>query len=327
MYLRIALFFFSSMAAAHPVGCIVKDFEDTTRARKLSTEICFPASNRQGGWDRPVGAFKRNSKIAAPILNPRGRYPLMVISHGTGGHAGSLAWFSEHFASLGYVVVTPHHPGSTFGDLVPEQLYRTWNRPLDIKFVLDELEKTDSIQGWYDPKRIVMAGFSMGGYTTLAMAGARFSIKRYDDYCARTKNATEDCQMIAKVDRSTIMETHDDESFHDPRIQAFFSMSPYGGPGMEVRSLNDLQVPIYLFALTHDEVLNVAPNARYIFTQLGPGTEMSELDVGTHYALLGECTKEGFEWVPELCKDTPKGVRPTIHRLVLARARAFFRSR
>lgn len=312
------------VASAHPVSCVMREFTDPARGRTLPTEICYPTGAPTEGVARPAGAFQRTSTLAAPLLKSRDPYPLLVISHGTGGHAGSLAWFTEYFAARGFVVVIPHHPGTTFQDLVPEQLYRTWNRPLDIAFILNELERTEPVRHWYDPKRIVMAGFSMGGYTTLAMAGARFSIRRYDEFCARTANRSEDCRMIEKVDRTQFTDTHDDENFHDPRLRAFFAMSPYGGPGMDLPSLAAVKAPVYLFALTHDEVLSIRQNTKFIYPFL-PTAQMSEIHSGTHYALLGECTKLGLEWVPELCRDNPAGVRPTIHAFARERAESFFR--
>ena len=50
------------------------------------------------------------------------------------------------------------------------------DRPLDISFTLDELERLTAVGGAYqgrlDLNRVGMIGHSLGGYTTLAIAGA-----------------------------------------------------------------------------------------------------------------------------------------------------------
>jgi predicted dienelactone hydrolase len=46
----------------------------------------------------------------------RGRFPVVLLSHGLGGHTGTLAWLSAGLARRGVIVVAVNHPHSTTRD-------------------------------------------------------------------------------------------------------------------------------------------------------------------------------------------------------------------
>ncbi|WP_274911340.1 alpha/beta hydrolase family protein [Streptomyces sp. WZ-12] len=114
-----------------------------------------------------------------------GRYPLVVLSPGFGLPRTTLTLLAEDLASHGYVVATVDHayeavgtsfPGGrtltcTACDTVkPDQLgIVTASRAKDLSFVIDELTGRHPAwkYGWLiDPRRIGMAGHSIGGDST-----------------------------------------------------------------------------------------------------------------------------------------------------------------
>ena len=94
-------------------------------------------------------------------------YPTIVHIHG--GPVGQYAWgysFSTQFyAANGYVVVEPNPRGSTgFGEAYIRAIYRTWGIT-DYDDVIASVDYAIE-QGFADPDRLAVTGYSYGGYMT-----------------------------------------------------------------------------------------------------------------------------------------------------------------
>lgn len=121
-------------------------------------------------------------------------YPLVVFSHGFGTPAHTYAHLIEHYASYGFVVIAPEHHETfewTFADLPRSSI----ERPRDITQVLDYAEiltaADGSMAGVIDMERVAVAGHSYGGYTALAVAGARYDLEAFNARCATVDPALE----------------------------------------------------------------------------------------------------------------------------------------
>lgn len=94
--------------------------------------------------------------------------PLVVVSHGTGGSGSEMEWLVSPLYEAGFRVVALDHHGNNFVDgYEPEGFLHVWERPRDISFALDALAREQPLGP------VGVAGFSMGGYTAAALAGAR----------------------------------------------------------------------------------------------------------------------------------------------------------
>lgn len=101
-----------------------------------------------------------------------GRFPLVVISHGSGGTPLTHRNLALHLAREGFVVVLPEHPGNNRNDnalagaaTILEQ------RPRDVRDAIAWAASDDGLGEAVDLGRIALAGHSLGGYTALALAG------------------------------------------------------------------------------------------------------------------------------------------------------------
>jgi predicted dienelactone hydrolase len=110
---------------------------------------------------------------------------LVILSHGFSLGRTGYAWLAEHLASHGFVVVAPQHY-----ELVDETLSDFWRasitRPQEIHVVLDYVEAQSAdgeFAGLIDTERVAVVGHSYGGYTALAMAGARIDIDGMTSLC------------------------------------------------------------------------------------------------------------------------------------------------
>lgn len=138
---------------------------------------------------------KRNREVPIKIYFPKeatNTAPVIVLSHGLGGSRDGYEYLGRHWASHGYVSVHLQHLGSDDsawkGQANPMQsmkaaildIRNSVNRPLDVTFVVDELERLNKSEakwkGKFDLKRLGMAGHSFGAYTTLAIGGQQFMV-------------------------------------------------------------------------------------------------------------------------------------------------------
>jgi predicted dienelactone hydrolase len=138
---------------------------------------------------------KRDRDVPVKIYSPRtgsGPFPVILFSHGLGGSRDGYEYLGEYWASHGYVSVHLQHLGSDdavwrdAGLLKAKRAMQksaanpqnAINRPLDISFAIDELERLNrDASPWrhrLDLDRIGVAGHSFGAFTALASAGQRF---------------------------------------------------------------------------------------------------------------------------------------------------------
>lgn len=111
-----------------------------------------------------------------------GPYPLIVFSHGFRNFAAGFAQTMENIASKGYVVVAIEHRDGEPSAVQPMALvfsYTVVTRAADQRFVIAELTARaaagdNPLAGLYDPDRIGLMGYSMGGFGALLTLGAGF---------------------------------------------------------------------------------------------------------------------------------------------------------
>ncbi|MDP1013597.1 hypothetical protein Q6293_28055, partial [Klebsiella pneumoniae] len=73
----------------------------------------------------------------APIAPSHAQYPLLLLSHGTGGTASSLDWMAAALSANGYIVAGVNHPGNTaLEPLTREGFMLWWERATDVSEVL-----------------------------------------------------------------------------------------------------------------------------------------------------------------------------------------------
>ena len=127
-------------------------------------------------------------KIYYPDV-PRGKFPVIVFSHGLGGSREGYGYLGQFWASNGYVCVHLQHIGSdtsVWSDVPADKrmaalgeaaasITNFLNRAKDVKFALDQLEqlnKEDPVfKSRLDLDHILMAGHYFGANTTLTAIG------------------------------------------------------------------------------------------------------------------------------------------------------------
>ena len=113
------------------------------RGSDLAVTVWYPAD--AGGTPVTLGesAFfvGTDAMLEAPIS--RGRYPLILLSHGAGlgGTPQAMSWIATPLAKQGFIVVAPTHPGNAGANRSAAETMKLWLRPADITATLDAIEK------------------------------------------------------------------------------------------------------------------------------------------------------------------------------------------
>lgn len=132
----------------------------------------------------------RSRQVPVKIYYPaagKGPFPVVLFSHGLGRSREDCAYLGTHWASRGYVSVYVEHLGSDEamwrGKRQPMKLLKEAyenpstmrNRPLDMKFALDQLvqlkRNRDPLAMRMDLERVGAAGYDLGAETALSLAG------------------------------------------------------------------------------------------------------------------------------------------------------------
>jgi predicted dienelactone hydrolase len=337
----------SSDRSSGPVGFATRKFVPAgdynwrgARTHALITSIWYPAvpgtpmkPQILGPPEAPLfigGDWAEGAKPAP------GKHPLIMLSHGTGGTADSLAWLARALAARGFIVAGPNHPGNTaLEPYTAEGFLLWWERARDLTSMLDALLEDAGLAPSIDVKRVGVAGFSLGGYTAFVLAGARTDPQRLLDYCA-TPNA-EGCgdppefpnlfarwkEMRAKDARFQALEGRAAQSRADERVRAAFAIAPAIAQTFVPDSLKNVRVPIEIVVGAADTLAPPTTNAQYLAS--ATGGKLTVLPGGVaHYTFLARCTDQGRRELPDLCSDAPGVDRRAIHEQAAKLATSFF---
>jgi predicted dienelactone hydrolase len=190
----------------HPVGTV--SLHLVGRGRDMMASLWYPAQNVRrhpvAPWltPTPLRALLTSAGLdpdaaagpltagheGAPALRAAGRRPVVVFSHGAGGHRSEATVVVQELASHGYVVVTVDHPYDSYSEFpdgrttVPDDdvSVTPWDHARDIRFVLDRVEDLAAgrnpdarrhplpagLCASIDPHRIGMFGWSKGATAT-----------------------------------------------------------------------------------------------------------------------------------------------------------------
>ncbi len=171
-----------------------------------------------------------------------GPFPVILFSHGVGGEPAAYAALLRSWASHGYVVIAPSHPGSdakifvALGrparrlDQALEDPKNWLDRPKDISFLIDSLpaleQREPQLHGKLDLARIGVGGHSFGASTTAVIAGVPI----------------------------TLPNQNEPTTLRDPRPKAFVLLSPtrYGDRGFRAAGWQAMTRPLLAMTGTRD---------------------------------------------------------------------------
>lgn len=307
---------------AFAVGQTSMMLEDTERKRPLKTEIWYPTHDTSKVNITAEYPFKlpRTSMDADPAP---GRFPLILLSHGTGGNRISQMWLAAELVGNGFIVASVDHYGNTLDNKIPENFVKIWDRPQDLSFLLDQLLNHASWSSSIDQNKIGMAGFSLGGYTGIALAGAQTNLELLQQF-AGTKEGESEFTIPELGDIRPFLTTElIDEGnrfisdLKDERISAFAVMAPALGAAFgSSDQFQAINKPILIIGAESDKRTPVESNARH-YHSLIKHSQYIELngEIG-HYIFMNEAKSWLQRDAPRIFKDSEGLNRQEIHRKV-----------
>jgi predicted dienelactone hydrolase len=242
------------------------------------------------------------------------------MSHGAGGNAGQFGWIASELAQSGFVVVLPNHPGTTTGNASAEAAVRVWERPADVSAVLDEITNDPEAYPYIDPDHISVLGFSAGGYTAMAVAGARVAPDLLQRFCDTTDHGMSDCAFLAHfgIDLHEIDLSPAAQDLTDPRIKAAVVVDPGIVSTMTPDSLSGIDIPMLILNLGEEDTVPAGVYARPA-SEIIPSASYAIVPDAIHFSFLAQCKEKGAAILENegeldpLCDDAGGRPRSDIH--------------
>ncbi|MFT4036899.1 MAG: hypothetical protein QM692_01865 [Thermomicrobiales bacterium] len=213
--------------------------------------VCYPTAEPE--HMRQIGPYAISAAWdAAPAP---GRYPLTLLSHGSGSAPLVLRDLALQLARAGFVVAMPVHPGDNRDDRSQQGTLQTLrDRPRQLQQALEAVLADPALSTAVLPERVAVIGHSLGAYTALALAGGE----------PRTLPAV---WPDGPSDPIPVA--------HDARVSALVLLAPaavwYHAPG----SLDAVRAPVLLLAGELDELAPPAHHADLLAARLPATTPLT----------------------------------------------------
>jgi predicted dienelactone hydrolase len=328
----------ATIAAAQATDVGVANFTFNAAHRDVPVQalVWYPAT--LGGIPESVGdnAVFRGTMAKRGAKPEVGKHALIIFSHGAGGNAANLGWLSARLAEEGYIVVAPNHPGSTSGDSIPETNIKGWERPQDMSALLDALAASPGWASRIAAQEIVSMGFSIGGYTALALGGARVHAEALARYCDTVPTAM-DCVWYdhgndfinGHVDLHAVDAATFDASYADDRVAKVVAIDPGFAQAFDAASLAAMKRPTLILNLGNSETVPAGVEGKHLATDI-PGSTYNTVDGANHFTFLGLC--KTFGWIPlmfegddPVCTEVSDRRRADMHDEIAAKIIVFLK--
>lgn len=322
--------FLPYLVAAQHIGERTLHFNDTLRKRPLTTEVWYPIADVPKE-SKDFQPFVREQTTRDASIAGK-KYPLVMISHGTGGGRLTLEWLADVLVHHGFIVAAVDHWGNTFDNKIAIDFVTPWERPQDISFVLSGLLNDPVFGPAIDRTRIGAAGFSIGGYTVIELAGGRLNYQALKDYTntpggKKEINIPEFPGLMAVLKSGKVDESYakSPESLKDSRIKAFFAICPAIGQGFVKESqFSDVNNPLYIVGAESDSIAPYRTNALQYHKLIPKSQYLLVRGKVGHYVFLNEAAEPVKKNAPTYFADDPSVDRHAVHQQIAELAAEFF---
>lgn len=244
--------------------------------------------------------------------------PLVIIVQGFGAPPDTYGYVAQQLASHGYAVASIEHLGTNLAERLafPNSELSGWitptefvSRPLDVTHLLDKLEDLVADDSQWAAKlnleQVGIFGYSFGGYSALAVAGAQINQTRLAAECSQ-ENLNTVLSFYFQCQAQYLPPLN--FKVRDPRIKAVFSVYPLTNPIFGREGMSKIDIPTMIFAGSQDVTVPPVQNQIHPFLWLEtPDKYLALLDPGTHFTTV-KVEDRGIEGIPSV--DNQKQPEP-----------------
>ncbi|NWB27914.1 alpha/beta hydrolase family protein [Pseudomonas gingeri] len=303
----------------HPIGFQTSTLPDAHNERPLEMAVWYPgATTATPQLVRDDAVFV--GALAVPDAPPAaGEHPLVVLSHGFGGNWGNQVWLASALAHQGYIVAAVNHPGTTSKDRSAKAAAQLWQRPADLSRAIDAVLAKPEQFGVVAKGRIAMVGHSLGGWTALEIAGARFDPEHFAQDC-QVHSQLGGCSAYLKMNPASTPASKAQlaADLRDKRVTAVVSLDLGLSRGMTDASLAALPVPVLVIAggVPSEDMSPQLESADLVKRLPQATTRYVEISDATHFSFMSVCKPGAIELIEKaspgdgiICRDGD-GARP-----------------
>ncbi len=218
---------------------IIKHY-DTSRQRRFTTKLYLPDSS--------------STKI-----------PVIIVANGMGLNQDFMDFLANHLASHGFAVGVPEAIDSNDVRQLDFFLGRKpvaagnfdaseyINRPLDITYVLNELDRLNStkFQNRLNVQQVGIASYSFGAVSALSLAGAKFDFAQLQQDC-ESQSKLLNLSLFYQCRALELPDSQRNLDFRDSRITSLFMFVPMGQSLFGSKNLQAINVPTYWNSTARD---------------------------------------------------------------------------
>lgn len=294
-----------AFADENPIGFQSSTLPDPHNGRALEMVVWYPSTTTatpQLIADNAVFVGASAVRDAPPTA---GEHPLVVLSHGYRGNWSNQIWLASSLAQKGYIVAAINHPGSTTHDRSPQAAAQLWLRPVDLRRAIDSVTTQPEKFGRVTNGQIAAVGHSLGGWTALEIAGARFDPERFAQDC-KAHPQLSGCTVYEKMNPAGTSEAMAAlaADWRDKRVTAVVTLDLGLSRGMTDESLAALPVPALVIAAgVPSRELPAELESANLAKRLSPTTShYVEISDASHFSFMSMC-KPGAQGMLE--KEVP----------------------
>jgi predicted dienelactone hydrolase len=252
------------------------------------------------------------------LSSAKGARPVIIISHGLGEDRETYRYLAEHWASYGFQVLVPEHPGSDqkrmldllagrFKEVVEPQEFI--NRPRDITNLLNnvtQLNRTDArFKNRLNLRDVGVYGHSFGGYTALALAGAPLDPPYLRKVCA-SSSSQESLPNLSFLFQCRAQDNGPLVTLRDTRVKAIIAASPMSSVVFGEKGLARVAVPSLMVAASDDTVAPALLEQSKTAALLPAPAYLMTLVGATHFSLQGDRKSPVPENLPQFGDSSPQ---------------------
>ena len=320
-------------AAAEPAGFRSFAIHAEHHGREMTGALWYPSA----GGGKAVSFGENAVFFGTPALDgariAEGSFPVVLASHGLGGHIGALGWLAAGLAEAGALVLSVNHPNGTHRDFDLQEGLKHWTRTQDLRAALAWLAARPELAAHADVSRIYAVGFSAGGWTALALGGLRADLDGYAAHCETAPPSPWQCADLARrgADLAAYSAAEWNAGRKDDRIRAVAAIDPaltYGLGPAHARDLVDRVLLIGLGAAGTRLAATDFSRTGSAFAALVPNAQIETVAPAAHFSALLPCKPAGpailaAEGDDPVCDDPPGADRRALHKRIVARIAAF----